>query len=226
MTTNAADKFRALCVTLVLNYPRLLWRPSKMATLTSVESSELEWSLRTDYTQVQLYLERYLASPHLCGVVASMVDVETLAGAQSRSCLRRVAMWSHPAITRLVQIWPGQWRSHQSKIYIKSQVHSRRHNSARRGRHSYSGSAVEAGLTRHRARQGLVDRRAQDPRKLESTALAPFQIKSNRLSGWDSTKGARGCLHPGCEGTSGCDTAHIMWECPAAQKVWAWTTAA
>lgn len=38
--------------------------------------------------------------------------------------------------------------------------------------------------------------------------------------------GRPGCPHLGCEHVSACDTAHIVWKCPATQKVWTMTTAA
>jgi hypothetical protein len=50
--------------------------------------------------------------------------------------------------------------------------------------------------------------------------LAFFQVKGLRLSGWDIRNERRGCTHCPTLGPPGSDTFHIVWECPAAQRLW------
>lgn len=217
-----AERFQRLCDLVVANYPSLLRRPRDMGTFRAYSPTDVDWSLVDLDGEIELRRGRYPRPRERGGAIQCHSKLEELIGkASNRRRQRREPIQTHPLITRLVQIWPGDTSWSATRKPIRARISLTMQGQANE---TVQDQAERWRWRHHRIAAALTKGFWRDVHKIQHSTSAQrrplFTIKNDLISAWDSSRERPGCPHAPCEDFTDYDAARIFWECPAACSVW------
>jgi hypothetical protein len=200
-----------------MQYPDLLSTHEHPDMLVERSKSRDRWSLTQDSGAIRLRRHVDSQEPADLGVVVSLLHAQAVA--RRATGRRRVHFAPHPLLSSSLPLWGS------TELYGN-----------RRLRALVAGADALRASTELDARSQRLSAQSADfanalasvqwaevhnlPHSASRQRLLFFKIKGDRVSGWDVSGGRRGCPHCASSGPQGGDVYHIVWECPAAQRLW------
>ncbi|KAG3018809.1 hypothetical protein JG687_00011830 [Phytophthora cactorum] len=224
LQSGQAHLFRELCLSLVAQFPELVFRQTDAPSLRVHHS--LDDPHHTFWVEV---VEEDAHIMHQWGStvqrVWSSVDAVTPEAAVASHLgvdERKLWITPHPWLTKLRPLWAGKRRWSRTRQQYRKQITACRQKKAKEKQQEYFKHGTEQNERIATALEQLQWKRIQRMEGLTQYHRQNLiKLKAWKLRMWRGGKLGYKCASPICETGREGEQAHLIWDCPEAQAFWA-----